>query len=119
MDVVFLRVDLDSLQEYNLLARALPETTPVYLQTQDREPQGYDMATFGDWPGPCLLLQMEVASSHRSPSVRYFILILQIYNRILKSRSSAHKVMLLWSLRPIEVSPLMLTGPLKQIVSYM
>ena len=66
----YFRNDFESLQEYNQVARELPETTEVFVQRQDRAPEGYDSDRFGPWPGPSLLLQMEIASSHKSPSVR-------------------------------------------------
>ena len=64
------RNDIEDIQEYYLLARGLPESSLVYVQRQEREPQGYDAEAFGPWPGSSLLLQMEIASSHKSPAVR-------------------------------------------------
>ena len=92
-----------SITNYTDLASTLPQTTPVYYFYQRDRPPGYSEESYGAWPaGDTLVLKCQFASSHKSP----------------RTRSNMSTVTLVIAENEPEVNPLLLTGPLKRLVSY-
>ena len=85
------------------MASTLPQTTPVYFFHQQSQPAGYKEEIFGPWPeGDAIVLKCQFASAHKSPG----------------TRANLHTVTLVVSAAEPVDSPLLLTGPLKRLISY-
>ena len=68
---IFLRDQFETLEDYQEMAKTLPQDSTVFIQLQGRQPDGYDPAVYGEWPGTVLLIQLEIASSHKTPTTRF------------------------------------------------